>query len=155
MTKLHELGKLGQAIWLDFIRRSFIQAGDLQELIEKGVSGVTSNPAIFEKAIAGSSDYDSDIQRLAGEGKSAEEIYEALALEDIRQAADLLLPIHVEAGGADGYVSIEVSPALAHNTQGTVAEAQRLFAAVGTPNVMIKIPATRGNPNIRTTSRQL
>ena len=142
MTKLHELAELGQAVWLDYIRRSFIRAGDLQTLIEKGVRGVTSNPAIFEKAIAGSDDYDDDIKRFVGEGKSVGEIYEALALEDIRRAADLLRPLYDKTGSRDGYVSLEVSPTLAHDTGGTIADAKRLFAAVGRPNVMIKIPAT-------------
>jgi transaldolase len=142
MTKLQELAELGQAVWLDYIRRSFIESGDLKALIDKGVRGVTSNPAIFEKAIAGSADYDHDIQRLVGEGKSVGEIYEALALEDIQRAADLLRALYDETAGRDGFVSLEVSPALAHDTEGTVAEAKRLFAAVGRPNIMIKIPAT-------------
>ena len=142
MTKLNELTELGQAVWLDYIRRSFIQAGELQALIDQGVRGVTSNPAIFEKAIAGSDDYDDDILRLGGEGKTVNEIYEALALEDIRQAADLLRPLYDQTNGRDGFVSLEVSPALAHDTSGTVAQAKRLFAAAGRPNVMIKIPAT-------------
>lgn len=142
MTKLHELAELGQAVWLDYIRRSFIRAGDLRSLIEKGVRGVTSNPAIFEQAIAGSNDYDDDIRRLSGEGKSVGEIYEALALEDIRQAADLLRPLYDRTDGRDGYVSLEVSPTLAHDTEGTIADAKRLFAAVDRPNIMIKIPAT-------------
>jgi transaldolase/glucose-6-phosphate isomerase len=151
MTKLHELAELGQAVWLDYIRRSFIERGDLQTLIEKGVRGVTSNPAIFEKSIAGSDDYDDDIKRLAGEGKSVSEIYETLALEDIRQAADLLRPLYDQTDGLDGYVSFEVSPILAHNTNGTIADAKRLFAAVGRPNIMIKIPATpAGIPAIET-----
>jgi len=142
MTKLQQLAELGQAVWLDYIRRSFIESGDLKALIDKGVRGVTSNPAIFEKAIAGSADYDHDIQRLVGEGKSVGEIYEALALEDIQRAADLLRPLYDETAGRDGFVSLEVSPALAHDTEGTVADAKRLFAAVGRPNIMIKIPAT-------------
>jgi transaldolase len=142
MTKLHELAKLGQAVWLDYIRRSFIEGGDLQTFIEKGVRGVTSNPAIFEKAIAGSDDYDEDIKRLAGEGKSVSEIYETLAVADIRQAADLLRLLYDQTDGLDGYVSLEVNPALAHNTNGTIADAKRLYDVVGRPNVMIKIPAT-------------
>ncbi|MFQ5859629.1 MAG: bifunctional transaldolase/phosoglucose isomerase, partial [Anaerolineae bacterium] len=167
MTKLHELADLGQAVWLDYIRRSFITSGELQELIDKGVRGVTSNPSIFEKAIAGSTDYDEDLHRLVDEGKpvlspalnevegvaegSVDEIYEALVLEDIWRAADLLLPVYEQTGGDDGYVSLEVSPTLAHDTEGTVAEARRLFAALERPNVMIKVPATpAGIPAIET-----
>jgi transaldolase len=151
MTKLNDLTKLGQAVWLDYIRRSFIRTGDLQTLIDQGVRGVTSNPAIFEKAIAGSDDYDDDIQRLVGERKTVNEIYEALALEDIRQAADLLRPLYDRTDGRDGYVSLEVSPTLAHDTSGTVADAKRLFAATDRPNLMIKIPATQaGIPAIET-----
>ena len=142
MTKLNDLTELGQAVWLDYIRRSFTRSGDLQALIDQGVRGVTSNPAIFEKAIAGSDDYDDDILRLVGERKTVNEIYEALALEDIRQAADLLRPLYDQTNYRDGFVSLEVSPTLAHDTSGTVAQAKRLFAAVGRPNVMIKIPAT-------------
>jgi transaldolase/glucose-6-phosphate isomerase len=142
MTTLHKLSELGQAAWFDFIRRSFTEAGDLQALIEKGVRGVTSNPAIFDKAIAGSDDYDADIQRLVGKGKSVVEIYEALAVADIQSAADLLRPLYDETDGRDGFVSLEVSPTLAHETEATITDAKRLFAAVRRPNVMIKIPAT-------------
>ncbi len=151
MTKLHELSDLGQAIWLDYIRRSFITSGDLQALIDEGLRGVTSNPTIFEKAIAGSTDYDEDLHRLVEEGKTVEEIYEALVLDDIRRAADLLRPVYNQTGGADGYVSLEVSPALAYDTEGTIGEARRLFAALDRPNVMIKVPATpAGIPAIET-----
>jgi transaldolase len=151
MTKLHELADLGQAIWLDYIRRSFITSGDLQALIDEGLRGVTSNPTIFEKAIAGSTDYDGGLHRLVEEGKTVEEIYEALTLDDIQRAADLLRPVYDQAGGADGYVSLEVSPTLAHDTEGTIAEARRFFAALDRPNVMIKVPATpAGIPAIET-----
>jgi transaldolase/glucose-6-phosphate isomerase len=143
MTKLHELNQLGQSIWLDFIRRSFISSGQMQALIDQGVRGVTSNPAIFEKAIAHSSDYDTQLQELVAAGKSVEDIYEALAMDDIAAAADLFRPVYDESGGADGFVSLEVSPNLANNTLATLAEARRLFAALGRPNVMIKVPATR------------
>ena len=121
MTKLHELAQLGQAIWFDYICRSFTNSGDLQKLLDQGVRGVTSNPAIFEKAIAGSTDYDVDLQRLVGEGKSVTEIYEALAFDDIQKAADLFRPLYEQSDGADGYVSLEVSPTLAHDTEGTIA----------------------------------
>ena len=142
MTVLHELYDLGQAIWFDYIRRSFINSGELEELIDQGVRGVTSNPAIFEKAIAGSADYDEELQNLVKARKSVEEIYETLTLDDIQRAADLLRPVYEETDGTDGYVSLEVSPTLANDTEGTVVEAQRLFAALARPNVMIKVPAT-------------
>lgn len=152
MTKLYELTELGQSIWLDYIRRSFIDTGELQGLIEQGVRGVTSNPSIFEKAIAGSSDYDTDLQRLVGEGKSVDEIYEGLAIEDIRRAAAVLRPLYDESNGGDGYVSLEVSPTLAHDTEGTIADAKRLFTTLDQPNIMIKIPATpAGIPAIEAT----
>ena len=142
MTKAHQLIDLGQSIWLDYIRRAFIESGELQDVIDKGVRGVTSNPAIFEKAIAGSSDYDDALRRLANTDRSAEAIYEALAIEDIQRAADHLRPVYDATDGSDGFVSLEVSPDLAHDTEGTIAEAKRLFAAVDRPNVMIKVPAT-------------
>ncbi|MFB3133076.1 MAG: transaldolase family protein, partial [Rhodothermales bacterium] len=142
MERLQELNNLGQSIWLDYIRRSFITSGELKDLIDQGVRGVTSNPSIFEKAIAGSADYDEDLQRLVEEGKSEEEIYEALVLEDIRLAADLLRAVYEQTDGADGYVSLEVSPTLAYDTEGTIAEARRLYRTLDRPNVMIKVPAT-------------
>ncbi|TET83313.1 MAG: bifunctional transaldolase/phosoglucose isomerase [Desulfobacteraceae bacterium] len=151
MTKLHELAELGQAIWLDYIRRSFITSGDLQALIEKGLRGVTSNPTIFDKAIAGSVDYDETLKDLVEKGRTDTEIYEELVLDDIRRTADVLLPVYEKTGGLDGYVSLEVSPALAFDTDGTVKEAWRLFTQLGRPNVMIKVPATRaGIPAIQT-----
>ena len=151
MTKLHELANLGQAIWLDYIRRSFITSGELQALIDQGVRGLTSNPSIFEKAIAGSADYDADLRSLVEAGKSVGEIYESLVLDDIHRVADILRPVYDQTGGADGYVSLEVSPTLAHDTDGTIAEARRLFAALDRPNIMIKVPATAaGIPAIET-----
>jgi transaldolase/glucose-6-phosphate isomerase len=151
MTKLHELAKLGQSIWYDNIRRALLDSGELQNLVDAGVTGITSNPSIFEKAIAGSADYDEDLAELVIEDKSAETIYETLALDDIRRAADLLRPVYERTGRVDGYVSLEVSPRLAHDTDGTVAEARRLFAALDRPNVMIKVPATAaGIPVIET-----
>jgi transaldolase/glucose-6-phosphate isomerase len=151
MTKLHQLADLGQAIWLDYIRRSFITSGDLQALIDEGLRGITSNPTIFEKAIAGSADYDQDLRRLVDQARSVEEIYEALTLDDIRRAADLLHQVYEQTGGADGYVSLEVNPTLAYDTEGTIAEARRLFATLDRPNVMIKVPATpAGIPAIGT-----
>jgi len=143
MTKLHELTKHGQSIWYDNIRRALIDSGELQALLDAGVMGVTSNPSIFEKAIVGSADYDDAIRELVADGKSVEEIYEALAIEDIQRTADLLRPIYDGTNGVDGFVSLEVSPALAHDTEGTIANAQRLHAAVCRPNTMIKVPATQ------------
>ena len=142
MTRLNELNQAGQSVWLDYIRRAYIASGELQAIIEAGVTGITSNPSIFEKAIAGSSDYDADIQRLVMTGRGTIGIYEALALDDIGRAADLLRPVYERTAGRDGYVSLEVSPELAHDTAGTIADARRLFAALGRPNVMIKVPAT-------------
>ncbi len=141
-NKVHELVLLGQSIWYDYIRRSSLLSGELQTLIDEGLRGVTSNPSIFEKAIAGSADYDDDLKQLVETGKSVEEIYETLVLEDIGLAADLLRPVYDSTDGADGYVSLEVSPTLAHDTEGTVSEAKRLFEVLGRPNVMIKVPAT-------------
>jgi len=142
MTKLHEMAELGQSVWYDNIRRDLLVAGGLKQLIEDGVRGVTSNPSIFEKAIAGSTEYDQAMHRLVDEGLEPEQIYEALAMEDIQRAADLLMPIYVRSDGIDGYVSLEVSPNLAHETERTIEEARRLFAALDRPNVMIKVPAT-------------
>ena len=142
---------LGQSIWYDNVRRGLLTSGELKRLIEQGVTGLTSNPTIFEKAIAGSTDYDQALLSLAQGDMSAKDTYEALVLEDIRSAADILRPIYDRTGGADGYASLEVSPALAHDTQGTVAEARRLHAALDRPNVMIKVPATAGGiPAVRT-----
>lgn len=150
MTKLHELAELGQSIWLDYIRRSFTDSGDLQALINEGLRGVTSNPTIFDKAISGSSDYDSSFKDLVEQGKSVEEIFEALAIADIQQAANLFCPLYDKTNGRDGFVSLEVSPKLAYDTEGTQAEAKRLFKEVDRPNVMIKIPATpEGIPAIK------
>ncbi len=151
MTKLQQLTDLGQAIWLDYVRRSFTASGGLQRLIDAGLRGVTSNPSIFEKAIAGSDDYDPDLRRLVDAGKSVGEIYEALAFEDIRRAADFLHPVYEKTDGGDGFVSLEVDPELAHDTGGTVEQARRLFAILNRPNLMIKVPATpAGIPAIET-----
>ena len=151
MPSLIELQQLGQSVWFDFIRRSLITSGELEALVAQGVRGVTSNPAIFEKAIAGSSDYDGEIRSLAKAGLSVEAIYETLAIKDIQLAADTLAPVYRSTAGRDGYVSLEVSPFLANDADATAAEARRLFEAVGRPNLMIKIPATTaGLPAIAT-----
>ena len=148
---LKELESFGQSIWMDFLRRSAIDSGELKQLIDQdGVSGVTSNPSIFEKAIAGSHDYDEAVQTLARQGKSVEEIYEALTVEDIQRTADLFRPVYDRLDGRDGFVSLEVSPTLAGDTAGSIQEARRLWKKVGRPNLMIKIPGTdAGLPAIR------
>ena len=128
---IFKLESFGQSVWLDFLRRNALDNGDIQRLIEQdGVSGLTSNPSIFEKAIAGSHDYDNAIRSMALEGKSIGEIYEALTIEDIQRAADLFRPIYDRLEGGDGFVSLEVSPKLAHDTAGTIAEAYHLWSAV-------------------------
>ena len=142
MSKIKELAGLGQSIWYDYIRRSFITSGELRSLIDEGLRGETSNPSILEKAIAGSVDYDEDIRRLVKYDKSIEEIYEALALEDITLAADLFRPVYEATNAIDGYISLEVSPKLAHDTENTIAEAKRYFQLINRPNLMIKVPAT-------------
>ena len=142
MSKIKELAELGQSIWYDYIRRSFITSGELKTLIDEGLRGETSNPSILEKAIAGSVDYDEDIRRLVKDDRSIEEIYEALALEDITLAADLFRPVYEATNAIDGYISLEVSPKLARDTENTIAEAKRYFQLIGRPNLMIKVPAT-------------
>jgi transaldolase len=149
MSKLAELNEKGQSIWFDFIRRSIITSGELKNLVDQGVKGVTSNPAIFEKAIAGSSDYDENLKQLIKSDKAVEEIYEALAFEDITMATDVLRPVYDSTNAIDGYVSLEVSPLLADDTEQTISEAKRLFETVDRPNLMIKVPATpAGSPAI-------
>ncbi|HEY3054538.1 MAG TPA: bifunctional transaldolase/phosoglucose isomerase, partial [Thermoanaerobaculia bacterium] len=140
---LQELAKTGQSVWFDQMERKLITTGKLQKMIdEDDLRGMTSNPTIFEKAIAGSEDYDVQLRQLAAENKSREEIYDALVLEDIGNAADIFLPVYKRNKGGDGFISIEVSPLLAPDTKGTIAEAKRLFGALNRPNVMVKIPAT-------------
>lgn len=148
---LKQLGMLGQSIWLDYIRRDLIAGGELRRLIEEdGLRGMTSNPSIFEKSIAGSHDYDEDIRSMALDGKDCIAIYEALSQCDVQGAADEFRPVYEETDGKDGYVSLEVNPHLAHDTKGTIAEARRLWAALNRPNVFIKVPATtEGLPAIQ------
>lgn len=152
---LQQLVRLGQSVWHDHIRRELLTSGRLRAMVEEGwLTGVTSNPTIFEQAIATSRDYDEQIERLAREGKSAEEIFEALAIDDIGGAADVLRPVYDRTSGADGYVSIEVAPRYANDTSATIREARRLWDAVGRPNLMVKIPATReGLPAIEESIR--
>jgi len=145
MNPLRQLAEQGQSIWLDYIRRSLIRSGELKKLIEEdGLRGMTSNPTIFDKAISGSTDYDMALRALLADNAQApaEELYERLAIEDIQMAADVLRSVYDETHGDDGYVSLEVSPYLAHDTERTIKEAQRLRSAVDRPNVMIKVPAT-------------
>jgi len=148
------LAQYGQSVWLDFIRRSLIVSGELKRLVEEdGLGGVTSNPAIFEKAIDGSADYAAAIQDISDRhpGLDAKAVYEQLAIKDIQDAADVLRPVYDRTASHDGYVSLEVSPDLANDTNGTLAEARQLWKTVARPNVMIKVPATpAGLPAIRT-----
>ena len=148
---LQQLGTLGQSIWLDYIRRDLIAGGGLRRMIEEdGLRGMTSNPAIFEKAIAQSHDYDGEIRTMELEGKGAGAIYETISQRDVRSAADEFRPLYDTTDGKDGYVSLEVNPHLAHDTNGTIDEARRLSAALNRPNVLIKVPATvEGLPAIR------
>jgi transaldolase/glucose-6-phosphate isomerase len=141
---LLQLGEVGQAVWLDFIDRKILETGGLKRLIEQdGLKGVTSNPSIFEKAMGEGPDYDDRLRAfLAGGRAEAADVYEHLAIGDIRDAADQLRPVYDRTGGADGFVSLEVSPYLAMDTQGTVTEARRLWKAVDRPNLMVKVPGT-------------
>jgi transaldolase len=135
----------GQAVWLDFIQRSHVEGGALARLVsEDGVRGVTSNPSIFKNAIAGTDEYDQQVKAIleARPGATAVEVYEELAVTDIRSAADVMRPVYDASGGTDGFVSLEVAPALARDTEGTIADARRLWAWVDRPNLMIKVPAT-------------
>jgi len=145
MNPLKEIAEQGQSIWLDYIRRNLIRSGELKRFVEEdGLRGVTSNPTIFDKAISGSTDYDMALRALLAADPQAPvgNLYEALAIEDIQMAADVLRPVYDATHGDDGYVSFEVSPRLAHDTERTINEAKRLRAAVDRPNVMIKVPAT-------------
>ncbi len=151
MTKLQELANLGQSVWYDNIRRALLDSGEMADLIGQGVTGVTSNPTIFEKAIAGSTDYDGALHELVEAGLEVAQIYEKLVLDDIARTADLLRPVYDQTHGLDGFISIEVNPMLAYDTQGTVLEAKQLFEELGRPNVLIKVPATaEGVAAIRT-----
>jgi len=145
------LAKSGQSPWLDYIRRDLITSGELKRLIDQdGLRGMTSNPAIFEKAIAGSTDYANLLAQLHAQNMSTGDIYERIAIRDIQDAADLLLPVYKATNRRDGYISLEVSPTLARNTQGTIEEARRLWKSVGRENIMIKVPGTQeGVPAVR------
>ncbi len=150
MNRILSLRILGQSIWLDFIERSMIQKGALQKLVDSGVAGVTSNPTIFQQAISQSDAYSHDLRRLAGTTTDPKSIFEGLAIADIQAAADVLRPVYDAESGHDGFVSLEVAPDLAYDTDATITEARRLHAAVRRPNLMVKVPATQaGIPAIR------
>jgi len=142
---IRRLQEIGLSIWLDNLSRNLINSGELKRLIdEDGVTGITSNPTIFQKAISGSKDYDASIKNLLAKGiRDEKEIFLGLAIEDISKAAELLWPVYRRSGGLDGFVSIEVSPDLAYETDKTVAEARRLFSTLGKKNVLVKVPATK------------
>jgi transaldolase len=142
MARIEELAEYGQSVWLDDLRRSLIMSGELQSLIQMGISGLNENLHTFEAVILESSDYDEAILKLAREGKAPEQIYEQIEMEDVRKAADLLLPVYERSGGGDGFVSVTISPKLSYAIEDALAEAWLLFATLERPNVMIKIPAT-------------
>src|SRR5258708_250873 len=148
---LKQLLQFGQSVWLDYIRRDLFGTGELQRLIDQdGLRGMTSNPSIFEKAFTGSVDYADMLCQLQDQNLNAVEIYERIAIRDIQDAADLLHPVYTTTNKRDGYISLEVSPKLARNTQGSIEEARRLWKTVGRPNIMIKIPGTpEGVPAVR------
>jgi transaldolase len=150
---IQEIEQIGQSIWMDNLTRDLIESGELKRSIEeRGVLGITSNPAIFEKAIAGNKIYDADIEAGIKAGKSVDEIYESLVFDDIRHACDIFGPVYESSGGLDGYISIEVPPTIASDTKTTISEAQRYYQAIGKPNVMIKIPGTKeGLPAVEAT----
>jgi len=144
-SRLHQISELGQSIWYDNIQRALLENGQLAQMIaEDSLTGLTSNPSIFDKAISKSDDYDSALADLLAKNPHADivTLYEALAISDIQAAADLMRPVYDRTDGADGYVSLEVSPTLAHKTEESIIEARRLFKTVNRPNLMIKIPAT-------------
>src|SRR5512147_190364 len=151
MKTIEKLTQLGQSLWYDNIQRKLLENGELEAMIERGdIRGMTSNPTIFNNAIAKTSDYDPALVPLAWAGWDAEKIFWQLVIEDIRAACDLFSPLYEETNGGDGYVSIEVSPYIAHDTHATVAQAEQLWARVKRPNLMVKIPATKaGVPAIR------
>jgi transaldolase len=152
MTPLKQLADQGQSVWIDYLSRRFVHDGDLARLVEDGVVGVTSNPTIFQGAIAEGDAYDDQIRELSATESEPKEIFLALARDDIRAACDVLRPVWDGGAGKDGWVSLEVDPNLAHDTQGTIAEAKRLHALVERPNLLIKIPATKeGLPAIEET----
>jgi transaldolase/glucose-6-phosphate isomerase len=150
MSRLMELLAHGQSVWLDNIHREMLRSGDLKKMIDRGLRGMTSNPAIFEKAFSQGAAYDASLRKLFAGRKSMEEIFDSLATEDVGEAADQFLPVFEESKGTDGFVSIEVSPLYARDTDRTLAEARRLWKRLDRPNIMVKIPATKeGLPAIQ------
>src|SRR5678815_58329 len=144
MKATQQLHDLGQSLWIDTITRDMLTSGTLKRYIDElSVTGLTSNPTIFHQAVNGSATYDAAIRRKLESGKSGEALFFDLALEDIRQASDLFRPVHGRTCGVDGFVSLEVSPLLAHDTEKTVAAAKELHSRAGRPNLMIKIPGTK------------
>ena len=142
--------ELGQAVWLDQISRDMLESGEIGRLVDSGLRGITSNPTIFDGAISGSDVYDDRLSEYARDGSSAEVVFERLAVDDVRDAADVLRVVYDRLGCRDGFVSIEVNPHLAHDTDGTISEARRLWGAIDRPNIMVKVPGTlAGVPAIR------
>ncbi len=151
MNRIKQISKLGQSIWIDYIERNMVHDGELQSLVDEGVSGVTSNPTIFQKAISGGDAYEDDLRQLVATDKDPREIFESLAADDVQAATDVLRPVYDREDGKDGFVSIEVAPDLAYETERTIAEARRLWQMVDRPNLMVKVPATEpGLEAIRT-----
>lgn len=142
-SPIQQLADYGQSIWLDYINRSLLTTGRLKALIAQGLRGLTSNPSIFSQVISSSADYDEKILELKTTGKSVFEIYDALTIADIQDAADAFLPVHKATKGLDGYVSLEINPKIAHKVNEQTAEGARLFKTVNRPNLMIKVPATQ------------
>ncbi len=142
-SRLRALGALGQSVWLDSISREMLRSGELERYVEAGITGITSNPTIFAKAMLSGDSYDAQIDELVSHDADVDEIYTAVVTRDIRQACDLMAPTHRRSGGLDGFVSVEVSPELAHQADATVAEARDWVKRVDRPNLLIKIPATR------------
>ena len=150
MGRLHDLHAAGQSPWLDNLRRGYLRSGELQGFVDRGIRGITSNPSIFQKAIADSADYDDQFTELLGSGVSIEDAYWTMVRDDIAEALAVLRPVHEESGGVDGYVSVEVDPALARDTEGTIAAARDLHERIAAPNLLVKIPATaEGVPAIQ------
>jgi transaldolase len=141
-TKLHELSDLGQSLWLDYISRPLLETGALQKWVDDGLRGMTSNPSIFNQAISQSKDYDQKISQLKTAGKTTFEIYDELTIRDIQEACDILKPVYESTKGLDGYVSLEINPQLANDTNASIKEGQRLYTKADRANIMIKVPAT-------------
>ena len=143
MTKIHEINLLGQSIWLDSISRTMFESNVLSELIKDGVSGLTSNPTIFDKAVSETNLYNAQIKKLHLQGKNVSEIFEAIAVSDVQSAADLMNEVYEKTSARDGYVSIEVSPKIANDSSATIDEAIRIWESINRPNIMIKVPGTK------------